>query len=184
VVSRELLEACRRRDPRAFEELVDATYRKVFTLALRLLGDRGDAEDVTQETFLRVFRSIRGFREEASFETWLYRIATNTALTHLKRRGRFPEVLAEPQELDDVATEGTDASEQLLERDEIKRALASLSLGLRTVVVLKDVYGLSCREIAAEMGISEGAVKVRLHRARRKLKDEIYGQEETAPNEV
>jgi RNA polymerase sigma-70 factor (ECF subfamily) len=174
MVSRELLEACRRGDPEAFEELVERTHRQVYTLAYRLVGDRQEAEDVVQEAYLRVYRSLRGFRGDARFETWLYRIASNTAMTHLKRRGRFGELLPEGDDVRLLEPEVREPEEPP-ERDEVKRALMALPVTQRTVVVLKDVYGFSCQEIGEQIGISEGAVKVRLHRARRRLKDLIYG---------
>lgn len=175
MVSRDLLEACRRGDAGAFEELVERTQRQVYTLAYRLVGDRHEAEDVAQEAYLRVFRSLRGFRQEARFETWLYRIVTNAAFSHLRRKGRFGAVLAEGQEsaIEEPEVRPVEAA---LDRDEVKRALQGLTLGARTVVVLKDVYGLSCQEIADEMGLSEAAVKVRLHRARKRLKDAIWSK--------
>src|ERR671922_3072092 len=95
MVSRELLDACRRGEREAFEELVDRTHRQVYTLAYRLVGDRHEAEDVTQEAYLRVHRSLRGFRGDARFETWLYRIVANAAMSHLRRRGRVGGLLFE-----------------------------------------------------------------------------------------
>ncbi len=175
MVSREILEGCRRGDPHAFEELVELTRRRVYTLALRLIGDRHEAEDVAQEAYVRAFRALGGFREDARFETWLYRIVANTAMTHLRRRGRFGDLVAEGQErLVEPEVRPTD---EVVARDEVSRALAQLTLGQRTVLVLKDMYGLSCEEIGDHMGVSEGAVKVRLHRARKRLKDVIYGGE-------
>lgn len=175
MVSRELLEACRRGDRGAFEELVERTRRQVYTLAYRLVRDRHEAEDVAQDAYLRVYRGLAGFREDARFETWLYRVVTNAAFTHLKRKGRFGTVLAEGQE---VILEHVEAPErpmeQTLDRDTVKRALEGLPESLRTVVILRDVYGLSLREVGAEIGISEGAAKVRLHRARKRLKDELW----------
>jgi RNA polymerase sigma-70 factor, ECF subfamily len=137
------------------------------------VGDRHEAEDVAQEAYLRVFRSLGSFRQEARFETWLYRIVTNAAFTHLRRRGRFGVVLSEEQEqaIEEPEVRPVEAA---LDRDEVKRALELLTPGSRTVVVLKDVYGLSCQEIADEMGLSEAAVKVRLHRARKRLKELIW----------
>jgi RNA polymerase sigma-70 factor (ECF subfamily) len=174
MVSRELLEACRRRDPGAFDELVELTNRQVYTLALRLVSDRHEAEDVAQEAYLRAYRSLRGFRGDARFETWLYRIVSNVAMTHLRRRGRFGDLLSEGQEMPTEAPR-SEPREDSLEDTEVKRALSQLPHGQRVVVVLKDVYGFSCQEIADQVGVSEGAVKVRLHRARRRLKDLIYG---------
>lgn len=174
-----LLEACQRGDPAAFEELVLRTQRQVYTLAYRLVGDRGEAEDVAQESYLRVFRSLGGFRRDARFETWLYRIVTNTAMTHLRRRGRFGVLAEEPDE-DPPADPAGRSPEDVVDREELRAALAELSPGLRVSVVLKDVYGLSCREIGEEIGLSEGAVKVRLHRARKRLKEKIHGAERHA----
>lgn len=165
-----LIDACRRREPGAFEEVVRVTYRRVYTQALRLVGDRQDAEDVTQEAYLRVYHGLGGFREEAAFETWLYRIVTNAAMSFLRKRGRFGELLIDMED-------GPEAGDQLhpridqtaVDRDALERALQALPASLRSVVVLKDVYGLSCHEIGDQLGVSEGAVKVRLHRARRRL---------------
>jgi RNA polymerase sigma-70 factor, ECF subfamily len=179
MVSRELLAACRRGDPHAFEEVVRATYRQVYTQALRLVGDRQDAEDVSQEVFLRVFRGLEGFRGDAQFETWLYRIVTNTAMSHLRRRGRFGELVANPDEgpAAELPSPARPADE-VVDRDALAAALESLPLSLRSVVVMKDVYGLSCLEIGQHLGVSEGAVKVRLHRARKRLRDLLFGSED------
>ena len=170
LVSRELVAACKRGDERAFDELVRATHSRVYNLALRLVGDRHDAEDVAQDAYLRMFRGLAGFREEARFETWMYRIVTNSAINLLRRRGRFGELVAD----DAIETPAPDRpAEQTADRDELSRHLAALPPGQRAVVVLKDVYGLSCREIGAELGIEEGAVKVRLHRARKRLQEAL-----------
>ena len=179
MVSTELLAACRRGDRRAFEELVELTHRRVYSLAFRLTGDRTEAEDVAQEAYLRMFRGLAGFREEARFETWMHRIVTNCAISMLKRRGRFGDVLVEPETTEDVAVPDTTAP-MLAERDSLSRALAELPEGQRIVVLLKDVYGLSCKEIGEEVGIEEGAVKVRLHRARKRLRELLDEPEERA----
>ncbi|MGH2663234.1 MAG: RNA polymerase sigma factor [Actinomycetota bacterium] len=168
-MSRELLEACRRGDPEAFKELVALTSRQVYTLAYRLVGDRHEAEDVAQEAYVRVYRSLRGFRGESRFETWLHRVVANAALNYMRSRNRF----GEPIEVPEVEARAPDAPP--IEHDEVKEALAALPTGQRAVVVLKDIYGFSCQEIGEQMGLSEGAVKVRLHRARRRLRDMIYG---------
>ncbi len=168
MVSAELLAACRRGDRGAFEELVELTHRRVYSLAFRLTGDRTEAEDVAQEAYLRMFRGLAGFREEARFETWMHRIVTNCAISMRKRRGRFGDVLV--SEPEDVPVPDTTAP-ALAERDSLSRALAELPEGQRIAVLLKDVYGLSCREIGEELGVEEGAVKVRLHRARKRLRE-------------
>src|SRR6266496_3163201 len=96
MVTHELLAACRRGDREAFEEVVRRTHRHVYTQALRLVGDPQEAEDVAQEAYLRVYRGLAGFRGDAQFETWLYRIVANAAMSHLRRRGRFADLLADP----------------------------------------------------------------------------------------
>src|SRR5262245_23442077 len=98
VAPSELVARCRRRDPRSFGERVRLTARRVYGLALRLTKDPHEAEDVAQESYLRMFRGLAGFRGEARFETWMHRIVTNTAFNHLRRRGRFGELLDEEQE--------------------------------------------------------------------------------------
>jgi RNA polymerase sigma-70 factor (ECF subfamily) len=175
MVSRELLDACRRGDQRAFEEVVRLTYRQVYTQALRLVGESHEAEDVAQDAYLRVFRGLPGFRGDAQFETWLYRIVSNAAMSHLRKRGRFGDLLSQPEEERAEAPAPTAVAEEAVDRDSLARALASLPVSLRAVVVLKDVYGLSCQEIGEQIGASEGAVKVRLHRARRRLKESLFG---------
>ncbi len=179
MVSSELLARCRRGDRRAMEELVHLTHRRVYALAFRLVGDRYEAEDVVQEAYLRMFRGLAGFREEARFETWMHRIVVNTALNDLRRRGRFGEVLRD--EVLDVPVPDQ-AEQRAVDRDALERGLAVLPPGQRTVLVLKDVYGLSCREIGQELGIEEGAVKVRLHRARKRLRELL--SEEGSNDEV
>ena len=182
-VTGELLAACRNGDPGAFEEVVRRTYRQVYTQALRIVGDRQEAEDVAQEAYLRVFRGLAGFRGDAQFETWLYRIVANAALTHLRRRRRFGELMADPADEELEPADAGGAPETVADRDALAGAMASLSPALRAVVLLKDVYGLSCQEIGDQLGVSEGAVKVRLHRARRRLKELLFPPQ-GVPDEV
>src|SRR6266516_2986472 len=98
MVERDLVASAKAGDKAAFEELVSQTHRRVYTLAYRLVGDRAEAEDVAQEAYLRMFRGLAGFREEARFETWMHRIVTNCAISMLKRRGRFGDLAAEEPE--------------------------------------------------------------------------------------
>ena len=177
MVGPELVAAARRGDRRAFEEIVRLTHRRVYSLAYRLVRDRSEAEDVAQDAFLRMYRGLAGFREEARFETWLYRVVTNCALSSMRKRGRFGVLLAEQEA--DVAV--PDRAEQTaLDRDSIERALDRLPEGQRVTLLLKDVYGLSGAEVASELGIEEGAVKVRVHRARKRLKELLTEGEDDA----
>lgn len=169
-------------DREAFERLVKTTYEDTFGLAYRLTGNEDDACDVVQDAYMRAFKAIRRFRGEAAFSTWLYRITANCASTYLSRRGRTRHLeLDEDAPVADLRSEvdpETMAS-AALERDRVSVAVRSLPPRLRAVVVLRDVYDLPHEAIAAELGISETAAKVRLHRARRKLKEQLFpGREE------
>lgn len=164
-------------DQSAFEELVRRTHAETYTLALRLLGNEEDARDVTQETYLRAFRGLERFRGDAQFTTWLYRITANCASTHLGRRARHRHLPL----LDDMPVADTRAEHdpegvaaQAGLRGELAAAVRRLPPKLRAVVVLRDVYDLPHDAIATELGISESAAKVRLHRARKRLRAELY----------
>jgi RNA polymerase sigma-70 factor (ECF subfamily) len=173
----ELVEGAQHGDAASFEELVRRTSADTFTLARRLVSDDEDARDVVQEAYLRAYRSIGRFRGDAQFTTWLYRITANCASTHLgrRRRHRHDELDEEvdvpdtqPDHDPQVAADGT------LLREQLEAAIADLPARLRAVVVLRDIYDLSHAEIAEQLGISESAAKVRLHRARRRLRTQVF----------
>jgi RNA polymerase sigma-70 factor, ECF subfamily len=172
----ELVLAAKRGDAEAFEGLVRATYGDVYALAYRLVGNGHDAADVLQEAYLRAYRSLRKFRGDASFRTWMYRITANCSATLMSRRRDARDVeLDEEMPIADCRT-GRDPQAAASSGDDRARlvcALARLPESLRLVVVLRDVYDLSHEAIAVELGISQTAAKVRLHRARRKLRDQL-----------
>jgi RNA polymerase sigma-70 factor (ECF subfamily) len=173
----ELIAAAQGGDRGAFDELVRRTFLDTFTLARRLTGNEEDARDVVQEAYLRAWRAIGKFRGEAQFSTWLYRITANAAATHLRKRKRHRaeplDEVVEPTEIRHEAQPAT-AAESADSLQRISIALDELPPKLRSLVVLKDVYGLPHEAIADELGISVAAAKVRLHRARRKLRDLLY----------
>jgi len=176
--------AARSGDDEAFAEIVEKTSPKVYALCLRLSGNEHDARDIMQDTYLRAYRSIGTFRSESSFSTWIYRIAANCASTHLQKRQRRNERVLEfdVETLGNAVPASTDsdpeiASESTEDRELLIAALARLPFSLRSVVVLGDVYDLSHEEIATELKISRAAVKVRLHRARKKLHEELFTTE-------
>jgi RNA polymerase sigma-70 factor (ECF subfamily) len=173
-----LVEAPRRGDVRAFEALVVRTHRAVYGLVWRLVGNHEDAADVMQETYLRIWRGLGRYRGDAAFETWAYRVAANAALSHLRRRAREPEPI-DPGLLPPLASAAE--PDGGLEAAAIERALLRLPAPMRTVIVLKDIYGFSLEEIARRLGATEGAVKVRLFRARRRLAEELYGDGVVVP---
>jgi RNA polymerase sigma-70 factor (ECF subfamily) len=142
----------------------------MFTLATRLVGP-DLAADVTQEALLRAWRALPRFRGEARFSTWLHRITVNTAWTLRKRAARH-ETAPLSEELHEDAGPGPEhAAEMVGVREGLRRAVESLSDRLRAVVVLRDVYGWTTQEVADELGITRTTAKVRLHRARLKLRE-------------
>jgi RNA polymerase sigma-70 factor (ECF subfamily) len=173
----DLVAAAQDGDREAFDELVRRTYAETYTLAYRLTGDEEDARDVVQEAYLRAFRGLKRFRGDAAFTTWLYRITANCAATYLGKRGKHRhEELNDDLSLEDLrpASNPETQLETMTSRDHLQDALRRLPPRLRAVVVLRDVYDLPHESIAAELGISESAAKVRLHRARRKLREDLY----------
>jgi RNA polymerase sigma-70 factor (ECF subfamily) len=172
-----LVDAARAGEHVAFEELVRRTAADTYALARRLVSDDDDARDVVQETYLRAYRSLSSFRGDAQFTTWLYRITANCASTHLgrRRRHRHDELdddvdLVDPKPEHDPVASGDAA----LLRQRLELAIAELPPRLRAVVVLRDLYDLNHAEIAEQLGISESAAKVRLHRARRRLRAQVF----------
>jgi RNA polymerase sigma-70 factor (ECF subfamily) len=172
-----LVTAARAGDRSAFDELVKATYADMYTLAYRLTGNEEDARDVVQDAYLRAYRGLKRFRGDARFTTWMYRITANCASTHLAKRSRtrHDELDEDFDVVDTIADHDPERKAELgFERDRIARALAELPPRLRAVIVLRDVYDLPHESIAVELGITEAAAKVRLHRARRKLRERLF----------
>lgn len=165
------------------EDLIRATYAGVHRHCLSLLGDPTDAADATQEVFLRVMRSVVGFRGEAAFGTWLHRVTVNVCLTAMKRRGDVGArgqsagavVFGVPGDGQDLAAD-VDLERAVVSGDEADTVLAAmdrLSTDDREVIVLRDIKGLSTRQTAKALGISESAAKVRLHRAHARLREAV-----------
>ena len=167
----------------AFEELVNRYERKIYRLALNLTGTPEDAEDVLQETFLKAFEHLAEFREDSRFYTWIVRIAINQGLMKLRKRRSIKEVVPDdtlgedgevlPREFADWRPN----PEQVYARKELQEILQSaaraLPVSFRTVFILRDVEGLSTEETAETLGLSTGAVKARLFRARLRLREEL-----------
>ncbi len=167
-------------DIAAFEWLSGAYADRLFMLLLRLLGDRGEAEDVTQEVMLRAWRGIAQFQGRSSYFTWLYRIAVNEANRALERRARRPAgVPIGERELQLPTPEADDPSRQAEARElrlALGRALAGLPPDLRTAIVLRDIEGLSTQEAAEIAGVGQAAFKSRLHQARLRVRAAIGDQ--------
>jgi RNA polymerase sigma-70 factor (ECF subfamily) len=175
-----LVDAARRGDRAAFDELVRRTYVDTYTLAMRLTANEEDARDVVQESYLRAWKGIKRFRGDAQFSTWMYRITANAAATLVqKRRRRRVESLETVDEPIEAALDAQPeaATESAVGLAQLARAVQALPPKLRSIVVLKDVYGLPHEAIAEELGISVAAAKVRLHRGRKKLRDLLFKEE-------
>lgn len=180
-----LLDHCRNGDMGAFDELVARHQTKVFNLCLWVLGDRDEAADAAQDTFVRAFRALPKFRGDAAFGTWLHRIAINVARDDANRRKRAPRPFSafeseDNPEFDPPAT-GASPQENLVKqerRQAVREALARLAEPHRLVLVLFDLQGHSYEEVAALLKVRLGTVKSRLSRAREALRKELEAQRE------
>jgi RNA polymerase sigma-70 factor (ECF subfamily) len=177
------IEDLRNNDRDAFSALVDEFLPKLHRLALRMVNDPFEAEDVLQETFLKAYKNIDQFQERSSIGTWLYRIATNEALMHLRKKQPDLVAIDEPIEMPDghlVTRELKDwcclpEAEFMTNEAQAKldEAVAELTPALRSTFILRDLHGLSTQETAEILDISEAAVKTRLLRARLQLRDSL-----------
>jgi RNA polymerase sigma-70 factor (ECF subfamily) len=163
-----LIERCKSGDLRAFEEIYNSFGRKLYGLCLRMSGNEADAEELMQEVFVILLSKIKSFRGEAKFSTWLYRIGVNTCISHLRKK-RIKQVSfdEEPERIDSL---GTPAA-PLAQRESLKRGIAGLPAGYRAAVIMHDIQGMNHNEIAEVLGITVGASKSQLFKARRKLRD-------------
>jgi RNA polymerase sigma-70 factor (ECF subfamily) len=172
------IEKAKQGDAEAFESLYDRHKRRVYSLCLRMTANTADAEDLTQEAFLQLYRKIATFRCESAFSTWLHRLSVNVVLMHLRKKGLAVVSLEETTQgggeedtpkkdfgAEDVALAGS------IDRLQLQKAVDSLPPGYRTIFVLHDVQGYEHNEIAGIVGCSIGNSKSQLHKARMKLRD-------------
>jgi RNA polymerase sigma-70 factor, ECF subfamily len=171
-LDRELVEAAAAGSRDAFDELIRRHHAAILTLARTLTGGRGDADDLAQEVFVRAWRSLRGFRGDSTFRTWLHRVAVNVVRSSQAKEHRLRRWFARGApdgEFDPPArSEPIDAT--LARRQAIDRALASLPEELRLPVTLRDLQGLEYSEIAALLNVPIGTVESRIFRARQRLR--------------
>jgi RNA polymerase sigma-70 factor (ECF subfamily) len=183
------LDALRSGDRAEFALLVEAYYEMIYRLAIKMVNNPQDAEDILQETFIKAYRHLNNFDGRSSLSTWLYRIATNEALMFLRRQK--PDMVSVDESLDTGEGEveplqiidwSSLPEEELMSVEAqvyLDKAVGKLSPSLRVVFVLRDIQGLSTRETAEVLDISETAVKTRLSRARLQLREELtsyYGE--------
>lgn len=167
-------------DPHAFERVVRTHYERVFRLCLRMTGSPADAEDLTQDTFLRIHRKAAHFRGDSDLSTWIYRIAYNQCLDHLRRRRRRPADSLDGYEesgrsLPDPASGPEEHAFARVEAQRVRAALASLPEEYRAVVILREIEDLSYEQIAAVLRCPVGTVRSRLARGRRLLIERLEG---------
>src|SRR5882672_2186758 len=183
-LDRSLLKRLRDRDEKAFRELIERHRDRVFNITYRMLNNRAEAEDVAQEVFISVFKTIETFREEAKFSTWLYRVTVNHCKNRIKYLARRHN--QGHDELDESASSGANgaiggpapsAPDRALEGAQLEKllqdAIANLDDDHRVVVVLRDVEDLSIEEICEITNLPDGTVKSRLHRARLVLRKKL-----------
>lgn len=186
-----LIKKAARGDVESFEKLIEAHQKKVFNIALGMLKNPADAEDIAQDVFIKVYKSLKNFKGQSSFSTWLYRVTTNTCLDELRRRKTRQtfsideEIVTQEGEVSKQVVDDSPSPDEILEKNELKRnishAISKLAKEHRTVIVLRDMQGFSYEEIANILQLPLGTVKSRINRARLTLKDilkadrELYG---------
>ncbi len=183
-----LLKRAKKGDVDAFEQLIEKYQKKVYNIALKMLGNKEDAYDMSQEVFIRVYRSIDKFKEQASLSTWIYKITTNVCLDEIRRRkNRFTVSIDDDMELNDskvkrqIEYDGP-SPEIIVEENELReiinKSIQQLPEQYRVVTILRDIQGFSYEEIANILDVPQGTVKSRINRARAMLRDILYEKKE------
>lgn len=169
----ELIERCLRRDNAAWEQIVERYRRRVFYISYKFTGRHDEAEDLTQEIFLKVFKSLDKFHQDADFATWLSSVARNYCIDRYRASRRERELVVEDALAFDLAPAVSGNPHRALEerdrRSFLRQGLEQLPAKLREAVVLRDLMGLSYQEMAERLGLPEGTVKSRINRGREEL---------------
>jgi RNA polymerase sigma-70 factor (ECF subfamily) len=171
-----LMGLIRKGDAKAFELLVARHQRTVYNLALRFLHDAEDAEDVTQDVFIRVYKGAATYTPDAKFTTWLYTIVRNLCFNVLRSRRQAVIVSVDDETLPELPARDDDPVERITRqqvREKVTRAVSKLPENMRLAVILSKYHGLSYDEIAGIMGCSVNAIKLRVHRAKAILAEEL-----------
>lgn len=172
----------------AYEELIRAYQKKVYNIAFRMMGNSEDAEDIAQETFIKVYRSLSKFRGDSAFSTWLYRIATNISIDQLRKKKNRMVVYIDnnvegeegdiQRQLKDDSPSPEDIAETKELKNTVQNAINRLSPDHKAVIVLRDIKGLQYDEIARILNCPEGTIKSRINRARLSLHSLLSGNRE------
>ncbi|MBO0723747.1 MAG: RNA polymerase sigma factor [Blastocatellia bacterium] len=168
----DLAQASARGDLQAFEALYERHHRRIYSLCLRMVANPTEAEDLTQEVFVQLFRKIGSFRGESAFTTWLHRLTVNHVLMHFRKRGVRLEKTTEEGEIGEIQDlQATSENPRFLDRIALEKAISQLPPGYRTVFVLHDIEGFEHTEVADLLGVSVGTSKSQLHKARMRLRE-------------
>jgi len=167
-------------DLAAFEIIYERYHRRTYSLCLRMTGNQTEAEDLTQEVFIQLFRKVGSFRGDSAFSTWLHRLTVNQVLMHFRRRSVKNEKTSEDGEMPEQTVTGSANPNrmQVVDRIALKKAISELPNGYRNVFVLHDIQGFEHEEVARIMGISVGTSKSQLHKARLKLRGLLVKEQE------
>jgi len=167
-------------DIAAFELIYQRYHRRTYSLTLRMTSSQTEAEDLTQEVFIQLFRKVGSFRGDSAFSTWLHRLTVNQVLMHFRRRSVKNEKASEDGEMPEQTVNGTSNPRkmQVVDRIALKNAISELPNGYRNVFVLHDVEGYEHEEVARLLKISVGTSKSQLHKARLKLRGLLIKQKE------
>lgn len=185
---RRLIEQAAAGDNAAFEQLVTQYEKLVYSVAFRMTGNREDALDLSQETFVKVWKSLSLFKFESAFSTWIYRIAGNVCLDFLRRQKRTRSLTVSEDEVQlDLPDDRQDPEQMAIDRarqEELNEALASLEPEYRAALTLRAVSGLSYQEIADVLDIQPGTVKSRISRGRERLRKKLASPGNKVPAEA
>jgi RNA polymerase sigma-70 factor, ECF subfamily len=181
-----LIEQCLAGDQSAWEQIVRQNWRKVFNVAYKFVGKHDEAEDLTQDIFLKIFRALGTFDRRANFQTWIISISRNLCIDHYRSVRKERQTIARDVDSSDLQPATSErgpyqvAEHQDL-RAQLRQALETLPLTLRTAVVLRDLQELSYQEIADRLGLPEGTVKSRINRGRIELAHQLKRLQENQP---
>jgi RNA polymerase sigma-70 factor (ECF subfamily) len=181
-----LIEQCLAGDQAAWEQIVRQNWRKVFNVAYKFVGKHDEAEDLTQDIFLKIFKALKTFDRRANFQTWIISISRNLCIDHYRSVRKERQTIARDVDTSDLQPATTErgpyavAEHQAL-KAQLRQALETLPLTLRTAVVLRDLQELSYQEIADRLGLPEGTVKSRINRGRIELAHQLRRLQENQP---
>ena len=181
-----LIEQCLAGDQVAWEQIVRQNWRKVFNVAYKFVGKHDEAEDLTQDIFLKIFKALKTFDRRANFQTWIISISRNLCIDHYRSVRKERQTIARDVDSNDLQPATSDrgpyaqAEHQDL-RAQLRQALETLPITLRTAVVLRDLQELSYQEIADRLGLPEGTVKSRINRGRIELAHQLRRLQENQP---